>query len=210
VDRITAIIFREVPTRLFAGRATFEIDLERYQNVEFEIGVTGNISDSTRSHGRVKSRTFDDTLGKRRMDVAQYHAEWTQISASNELFDSLLQRSAADLASIINHSAEGTFIRAGTPWFASLFGRDSLITALSLLPFNPQIAVGTLTTLAGVQGTQIDTTRDEQPGKIVHEMRFGEMAATNEIPFGRYYGSVDSTPLFGYSAVASRLLATWN
>ena len=100
---------------------------------------------------------------------------------------------------------------AGIPWFATLFGRDSIITALSLLPFNPQIAVRTLVALAGLQGTQVDNVRDEQPGKIVHEMRFGEMASTNEIPFGRYYGSIDSTPLFLWllgHCVATP--ATWN
>jgi glycogen debranching enzyme len=85
---------------------------------------------------------------------------------------------------------------AGIPWFATLFGRDSSITSMSLLPFNSDIASRTLKTLAGLQGTGVDEARDEQPGKIVHEIRYGEMAATGEIPFGRYYGSADSTPLF--------------
>jgi glycogen debranching enzyme len=85
---------------------------------------------------------------------------------------------------------------AGIPWFATLFGRDSIFTALSVLPFNPDIAGRTLKMLAGLQGTKVDDARDEQPGKIVHEMRAGEMAATGEIPFGRYYGTIDATPLF--------------
>ena len=85
---------------------------------------------------------------------------------------------------------------AGIPWFATLFGRDSIITALSVLPFFPELAAGVLRTLASLQGTESNEARDEQPGKIIHEMRAGEMANTGEIPFGRYYGSVDSTPLF--------------
>jgi glycogen debranching enzyme len=196
VLRFTAIAFNTLPEQLLDGRAIFEINLEPDASLEFEIGVSGGTSGSTPSHVRVNFGTFNDTLAKRRTELARSQAEWTRISTSNELFDSLVQRSASDLASIIKDGAEGTFIMAGIPWFATLFGRDSLITALSLLPFNPEIAVGTLTTLAGVQGTQIDTSREEQPGKIVHEMRFGEMAATSEIPFGRYYGSVDSTLLF--------------
>ena len=110
--------------------------------------------------------------------------------------DTLLRRSCADLTSIIRDGPEGTFMMAGIPWFATLFGRDSIMTALSALPFNPAIAAGTLRTLAGLQGSEVNQDRDEQPGKIVHEVRRGEMAATGEVPFGRYYGSVDSTPLF--------------
>ena len=85
---------------------------------------------------------------------------------------------------------------AGIPWFATLFGRDSIITALSVLPFFPELAAGFSRTLASLQGTESNEARDEQPGKIIHEMRACEMANTGEIPFGRYYGSVDSTPLF--------------
>ena len=109
----------------------------------------------------------------------------------------MIRRSAVDLTSIITDGANGdAFIMAGVPWFATLFGRDSIITALSILPFHPEIAKRTLRTLARLQGETVNEARDEQPGKIIHEMRSGEMAATGEIPFGRYYGSVDSTPLF--------------
>jgi glycogen debranching enzyme len=88
------------------------------------------------------------------------------------------------------------YLYAGIPWFATVFGRDGLITALETLAFAPELAAGTLRTLAALQGREHNAERDEQPGKIVHEMRHGEMAATGEVPFGRYYGSIDATPLF--------------
>jgi glycogen debranching enzyme len=196
VQRFTEIVFHPIPARVGEGRAIFELNLEPDESAELETRVTGGCCDAFSRDGHVKFASFDNALANRRLEIVRSQALWARISAGNELFDSLLQRSAADLTSIITHTAEGTFMMAGIPWFATLFGRDSIITALSLLPFNPQIAVRTLTALAGLQGTQVDAARDEQPGKIVHETRFGEMAATNEIPFGRYYGSIDSTPLF--------------
>lgn len=101
-----------------------------------------------------------------------------------------------DLRVLLTDLGHGPFVTAGVPWFAVPFGRDSIIAALQLLPFNADVAKGTLRTLAALQGTRLDPVRDEAPGKILHEMRQGEMAALGQVPFGRYYGSVDSTPLF--------------
>jgi glycogen debranching enzyme len=196
VQRFTEIVFHTIPARVGDGRAIFELNLEPDESVELDTTISSVCGDASSRDGDVRFASFDSALANRRTEIARSQALWARVSASNELFDSLLQHSAADLTSIITHTAERTFMMAGIPWFATLFGRDSIITALSLLPFNPQIAVRTLTALAGLQGTQVDEARDEQPGKIVHETRLGEMAATNEIPFGRYYGSVDSTPLF--------------
>ncbi|MGH7914853.1 MAG: amylo-alpha-1,6-glucosidase [Candidatus Binataceae bacterium] len=139
---------------------------------------------------------YGSALARRHGEIGASQTQWARFSASSPSFDDLLRRSMADLTSIISHTSEGTFMMAGIPWFATLFGRDSIITTMSILPFNPDIAIGTLRMLAKLQGSQVDEVRDEQPGKIVHEIRGGEMAATGEVPFGRYYGSVDSTPLF--------------
>src|SRR5260370_4277105 len=109
---------------------------------------------------------------------------------------SLQRPSGAVLAMSSGRTERVHFSCAGIPWFVTLSGRDSIIPALSLLPFNPSLARGTLRILASLQGSEINDARDEQPGKIVHEIRHGEMAGTGEVPFGRYYGSVDSTPLF--------------
>ncbi|GAA0804608.1 aminotransferase [Spirilliplanes yamanashiensis] len=85
---------------------------------------------------------------------------------------------------------------AGAPWFLTLFGRDSLLTSLFALPYRPELAAGTLRALAAAQGRADDESRVEQPGKILHELRSGELATTGEVPYARYYGSVDATPLF--------------
>ncbi|MGW0800729.1 amylo-alpha-1,6-glucosidase [Streptomyces sp. NPDC002692] len=85
---------------------------------------------------------------------------------------------------------------AGIPWFLTLFGRDSLLTSYFLLPYRPETAAATLSALAAVQGQHHDAFSGEQPGRIVHETRHGEMAHFRQIPYGRYYGSVDATPLF--------------
>ena len=88
------------------------------------------------------------------------------------------------------------FISAGVPWFATLFGRDSLITSLQSVAFAPRLAVETLEILAAHQATEVDEWRDAEPGKILHEFRTGEMTRTGELPFSPYYGSIDATPLW--------------
>jgi glycogen debranching enzyme len=88
------------------------------------------------------------------------------------------------------------YVYAGIPWYATIFGRDALVAARQLLTVAPGLARGVLRVLAALQGARVDPERDEEPGKIIHEVRYGEMAATGEIPFGRYYGSIDATPLF--------------
>jgi glycogen debranching enzyme len=85
---------------------------------------------------------------------------------------------------------------AGVPWFLTLFGRDSLLSSLFALPYRPELAAATLRALAATQGRTVDPTRAEEPGKIVHEMRTGELGAFGQVPYGRYYGTVDATPLF--------------
>ena len=196
VKRYTEIGFNPPPRTLDEERAAFVVKLARDETAELEICITGG-PERERAHRRsTPSAVFDDALVARRSEIANSQTTWAKLSASNEVFDSLLKRSQADLTSLISRTAYGTFIMAGIPWFATLFGRDSIITALAVLPFNPELAALTLRTLAEMQGTQINQAREEQPGKIVHEIRAGEMAATGEIPFGRYYGSIDSTPLF--------------
>jgi glycogen debranching enzyme len=107
-----------------------------------------------------------------------------------------LERGLADLRLLRSTLRDRAFIAAGIPWFATLFGRDSLITALQLLPLAPEIARDTLHLLAGFQADQVDQWKDAAPGKILHELRFGEMARIGAIPHSPYYGTVDATPLF--------------
>ena len=125
-----------------------------------------------------------------------FAATTAALSCDNREFDAFWRRGLIDLAMLLSDVGHGPFPVAGTPWYACPFGRDSIIASLQLLPYNPAVAYATLRTLAALQGAGVDPSREEQPGKIPHEVRRGEMARLGEVPFGRYYGSVDATPLW--------------
>jgi glycogen debranching enzyme len=133
--------------------------------------------------------------------AAAYHA-WqrgtTSVASDHELFNLVIRRSVSDLRLLVNDGPgpDERYVAAGVPWFATLFGRDALISAFQSLAFRPQIAIETLDVLAALQATEDDPWRDAEPGKILHELRTGEMARSGELPHTPYYGSVDSTPLW--------------
>ncbi|HET7078718.1 MAG TPA: glycogen debranching N-terminal domain-containing protein [Chloroflexia bacterium] len=129
-------------------------------------------------------------------EATQWLAGQTEVESDSLLLNNVLDRSLRDLRVLRSTLAGDAYFAAGLPWFGTLFGRDSLITALQMLAYNPAIAEQTLRVLARYQGTRIDEWRDEQPGKILHELRVGEMAHLHEIPHTPYYGTVDATPLF--------------
>jgi glycogen debranching enzyme len=118
------------------------------------------------------------------------------VETSNPQFNAWLRCSGADLGMMLTSTQHGLYPYAGVPWFDTTFGRDGILTAFETLWLWPEIARGVLAFLAATQAQVISPERDSEPGKILHEARRGEMAALNEIPFGRYYGSVDATPLF--------------
>ena len=124
------------------------------------------------------------------------YEDGTRVSSDDQLFNRILRRSLDDLELLHSDLDGQSYYAAGVPWFATLFGRDSIITALQTLSFVPGIAEGTLRLLASRLGREYDDERDEEPGKVLHELRVGEPAALGETPFARYYGSVDATPLF--------------
>jgi glycogen debranching enzyme len=130
-------------------------------------------------------RSYDDWL-----------ANETEVRSTSLLLNQVLDRSVRDLRLLRSSLAGQEFFAAGVPWFVALFGRDSLITALQTLAYNPDIAEHTLRLLAGYQGQRVDAWRDEQPGKILHELRVGELARLGEVPHTPYYGTIDATPLF--------------
>jgi glycogen debranching enzyme len=130
------------------------------------------------------------------------YQSWTRgtssVETDNDIFNLTIQRSMGDLRLLLNDGPGPgeRYVAAGVPWFTTLFGRDSIITALQALAFRPQIAIETLAILAERQATERDDWRDAEPGKILHELRTGEMAAAHELPHTPYFGSVDSTPLW--------------
>ena len=133
--------------------------------------------------------------------VAQEYSAWlqeaTRIYTDNDFYNAVLERSLADLRMLWNREGRGgAYPAAGTPWFDTLFGRDSCVVGLQTLSVKPHIARHCLATLARWQGKKFDAWRDEEPGKMLHELRQGELTQTGELPFSPYYGSVDSTPLF--------------
>ena len=133
--------------------------------------------------------------------AAAYHA-WergtTAVDSDHDLFNLVIKRSVADLRLLVNDGPgpDQRYVAAGVPWFATLFGRDAIISAIQSVAFRPQLAVETLGVLAAYQATEIDDWRDAEPGKILHELRTGELAHSGELPHTPYYGSVDSTPLW--------------
>ena len=118
------------------------------------------------------------------------------IRTSSEGFNAWINRSCEDLRMLVDGNSEGPVPYAGVPWFSTVFGRDSIITALECLWLSPVLSEAVLKYLALTQATEDIPEQDAEPGKILHEIRQGEMATTKEVPFGRYYGSVDATPLF--------------
>jgi glycogen debranching enzyme len=119
-----------------------------------------------------------------------------RIHSSNSRFNDWISRSIADIQMMTIGNREKNYPYAGVPWFSTVFGRDGIITAMETLWIDPSIARGVLEFLAKTQATEVDESREAEPGKILHELRHGEMANLGEIPFARYYGSVDATPLF--------------
>ena len=131
-------------------------------------------------------------------EYGAWHARTARIRSDGELLDLAVRRSIADLRLLRNDGPmRGEhYVAAGIPWFTTLFGRDSIITSLQVLPFMPDVARETLRVLANWQATEDDPARDMEPGKILHELRVGELARTGELPHRPYYGSVDATPLW--------------
>jgi len=129
-------------------------------------------------------------------DLASLRRHQALLETSNGQFNDWLNRSSADLQLMTTRTPHGEYPYAGVPWFSTVFGRDGIIAALECLWVNPELARGVLGYLAAYQAQEDNPAIDAEPGKILHEVRDGEMATLGEIPFGRYYGSVDATPLF--------------
>jgi len=197
VERRTSIQSTPAPDRTSDGSFLFRVQLEPHASTEIEIVITCEIGSETR-----EVRHYDEALGRLKLRLVEWEARECVVTGSNESLNRWIRRSLADLRMMITETPHGPYPYAGIPWFSTPFGRDGIITALELLWAIPDVARGVLSFLAETQATTVSDVQDAQPGKILHEMRGGEMAALGEIPFGRYYGSVDATPLFVMLAAA--------
>ncbi|MBN1238366.1 MAG: amylo-alpha-1,6-glucosidase [Gammaproteobacteria bacterium] len=181
------------PDRIEGDQMSFSLTLEA--GAEVSIGFTISCEAEEPQPRRV-SLSFEQVERKNREAAEQLARHECRIHTANEQFNDWLNRSFADLRILSTKTDEGVYPYAGVPWYSTIFGRDGLITALQTLWINPQIARGVLDVLASRQATETVPEQDAEPGKIVHEVRRGEMAALKEVPFGQYYGTVDATPLF--------------
>ncbi|HEY7639163.1 MAG TPA: amylo-alpha-1,6-glucosidase [Steroidobacteraceae bacterium] len=190
VVRTTYLEFSLTPLAISASQAEFKLLVRRGESAELSLEVGAEEQDAP------SAQRFNAAAADLSADMQQRLAQGAAISTSGRLFDQWVDRSRADLALLTTALPTGPYPYAGIPWFATQFGRDAIITALQTLWLNPQLAAGVLSFLASTQATEESAFRDSQPGKIMHETRRGEMAALQEVPFGRYYGGVDTTPLF--------------
>lgn len=142
------------------------------------------------------SKHFLKTLRESMQALRQARGRAATVRSSNQLFNEVARRSVADITMLSTDTEYGPYPYAGIPWFSTVFGRDAIITALETLWMDPAISRGVLGYLAAHQATAFDPAADAEPGKILHEVRHGEMAELGEVPFRHYYGSIDSTPLF--------------
>ncbi|TMJ16922.1 MAG: amylo-alpha-1,6-glucosidase [Alphaproteobacteria bacterium] len=188
--RSTALHFDPRPTRLAVNAATWHFDLELHQTSSLFVAVSCN-----KPAGLKPERFFSGLLAHRR-EMRRSTAGAASVETSNDIFNEVLCQSMADLNILMTDTPQGRYPYAGIPWYSTTFGRDGIITALQMLWIDPRVARGVLKRLAFHQATAIDPLDDAEPGKILHEMRGGEMAALREVPFAHYYGSVDATPLF--------------
>jgi glycogen debranching enzyme len=140
--------------------------------------------------------SFDSAVHQLRRSYEEWERSCTRIWTDNQLYNALLTRAMRDLRALRTPTEHGDVVAAGIPWFVAPFGRDALVTCHQTLMLNPDITRTTLKVLASFQADEVDTWRDAEPGKILHELRQGELARARIIPHSPYYGSVDSTPLW--------------
>jgi glycogen debranching enzyme len=213
LERRTELAFVPAPRVLDAASARFRLRLEPRSEQRLEVAVTCTRSTvaipdpdperfrPSRRSGSPAGRSahpvaFDDARTQAMADLERYRSRSCRIRTSNERVNMWIDRAIDDLHMLTTELDTGPYPYAGIPWFNTPFGRDGLVTALECSWARPELARGVLRYLASTQARGIVPEEEAEPGRILHETRSGEMARTGEMPFGRYYGSVDATPLF--------------
>jgi glycogen debranching enzyme len=191
IVRRTIISCEPPPREVTASTMTLDFHIPANESSRFSLAITCDGADD-----RALPSTYDVAF-KHASEANRVAAEHQcQIRSSNHQFDEWVGRSIADLNMMITDTSHGRFPYAGIPWYSTPFGRDGIVAALQMLWLDPGVARGVLAFLAATQAIEVNDAIDAQPGKILHEARQGEMARLGEVPFARYYGSVDATPLF--------------
>ena len=191
VSRTTTLKFSPQPAELTEDEAHFEIELGPKQEWELVVEIIPEAGE------HVHRRAFNETCADLEREYSQWRKRCTRFKTSQVQLSGFIDRAVLDLKMLLSPDDEGGgFIDAGVPWYSALFGRDALITAYEALAVNPDLAWMVLRKLAELQGKSEDDDREEEPGKILHELRVGEMAHAGEIPHTPYYGSIDATPLW--------------
>ncbi len=190
VDRYTQVQFSPTPSLLDHHHAAFDLKLEPGQRWSCVSVIRFGTS------ARIGGPKLVNALRSTRKELRARARTAAAVSSSNNLLNEVLRRSTADLYMLITETPQGMYPYAGIPWFSTAFGRDGIITALQMLWLDPNVARGVLLFLAANQAKDFDEISEAEPGKILHEIRNGEMARLGEVPFRHYYGSVDATPLF--------------
>src|ERR1051326_8046753 len=180
--RRTTLTFDPPPHRLAMDSAVYDLHLDPGDTQPIFAAVSCDVA-------QARPQPFLSGLIAARRELRQSARNRTSVETSNDRFNEMLCRPAADLAILTTQTPQGPYPYAGIPWFSTTFGRDGLITALQMLWWSPDIARGVLRRLAAFQATTTDPLADAEPGKILPAMRGGEMAALREVPFGLYYGS---------------------
>lgn len=193
--RRTQLHFSMTPDNITNNSASFTLDIKAHETKELTVTFSYEESKTDFKDHSVQFISIDDAYNQM-LEHKRHHKDEEEIITSNDLFNEWLKVSAIDLQLMNTRFDGGEYPYAGIPWFSAPFGRDGIITALETLWYDPNVARNVLRFLAKTQATTLDPTADAEPGKIIHEMRLGEMAALKEVPFGKYYGSIDSTPLF--------------
>ena len=191
--RRTRIVFDPLPSRLNQSVATFLIRLEPGKDATYRCAIACEVDGDSRND---VAPCYESAVEEAANALERVRTQEPQIFTGNEQFNDWLNRSLADLHMMRTETSYGPYPYAGVPWFSTVFGRDGIITALECLWFDPSVARGVLAYLAANQADAENPEQDAQPGKILHEFREDEMATLGEIPFRRYYGTIDATPLF--------------
>ena len=191
IERSAKIRFSPKPDHLKKKVIAYTIELASGESYKLESEITCQVNNE-----KVKNQSYSSAYHALTTWIKENNDNLPEISSANETFNLWLSRSKSDLISLLADKPGGKYPYAGVPWYNTVFGRDALITALKTLWASPRIAKGVLCYLAATQAKEENLQRAAEPGKIVHEMRGGEMANLDEIPFKLYYGTVDATPLF--------------